>query len=174
MGEPGGLPSMGSHRVGHDWSDLAAAAAAASISLAGEHFHFDTGLIRMKSFAYKFVCPLTWRSFHQLVSDSAHFKPVFFFLHCLHTSDAQSFETWEYYISILSPMSWFQVVQHSKSIAGNSSHFLTAITLHERDWEPHKLCPTEPKQTVCPSLLDLKIKITTLRSLCLREQRPKF
>ena len=27
-GEPGGLPSMGSHRLGHDWSDLAAAAAA--------------------------------------------------------------------------------------------------------------------------------------------------
>ena len=29
MGEPGGLPSMGSHRVRHDWSALAAAAAAA-------------------------------------------------------------------------------------------------------------------------------------------------
>ena len=28
MGEPGGLPSMGSHRVRHDWSDLAPAAAA--------------------------------------------------------------------------------------------------------------------------------------------------
>ena len=27
MGEPGGLPSMGPHRVGHDWSDLAAVAA---------------------------------------------------------------------------------------------------------------------------------------------------
>ena len=27
-GEPGGLPSMGSYRVGHNWSDLAAAAAA--------------------------------------------------------------------------------------------------------------------------------------------------
>ena len=26
-GEPDGLPSMGSHRVRHDWSDLAAAAA---------------------------------------------------------------------------------------------------------------------------------------------------
>ena len=25
MEEPGGLPSVGSHRVGHDWSDLAAA-----------------------------------------------------------------------------------------------------------------------------------------------------
>ena len=29
MVEPGGLPSMGSHRVRHDWSDLATAAAAA-------------------------------------------------------------------------------------------------------------------------------------------------
>ena len=27
--EPGGLPSVGSHRVGHDWSDLATVAAAA-------------------------------------------------------------------------------------------------------------------------------------------------
>ena len=31
-GEPGGLPSMGSHRVGHDWSDLAAAAAVSRLS----------------------------------------------------------------------------------------------------------------------------------------------
>ena len=32
MGEPGGLPSMGSHRVGHKWSDLAAAAAVTEAS----------------------------------------------------------------------------------------------------------------------------------------------
>ena len=32
MGEPGGLLSMGSHRVGHDWRNLAAAAAATSQS----------------------------------------------------------------------------------------------------------------------------------------------
>ena len=31
-GEPGRLPSMGLHRVGHDWSDLAAAAADREIS----------------------------------------------------------------------------------------------------------------------------------------------
>ena len=31
MAEPSGLPSMGSHKVGHNWSYLAAAAAAASI-----------------------------------------------------------------------------------------------------------------------------------------------
>ena len=31
-GEPGGLPSMGSHRVGHNWSDLAAVAARQCLS----------------------------------------------------------------------------------------------------------------------------------------------
>ena len=31
--EPGGLPSMGLHRVGHDWSGLAAAAAVAADSI---------------------------------------------------------------------------------------------------------------------------------------------
>ena len=35
-GEPGGLPSMESHRVGHDWSDFASAAAAASLRGSGE------------------------------------------------------------------------------------------------------------------------------------------
>ena len=43
MGEPGGLPSMGSHRVQHDWSDLAAAAAVWHQILLGilwDYFHF--------------------------------------------------------------------------------------------------------------------------------------
>ena len=35
MGEPGGLPSMGSHGVGHDLSDLAAVAAGQPESLKG-------------------------------------------------------------------------------------------------------------------------------------------
>ena len=38
-GKPGGLPSMGSHRVRHDLSDLAAAAAYCSISIL-YHFYF--------------------------------------------------------------------------------------------------------------------------------------
>ena len=33
MGKPGGLPSLGSHRVGHDWNDLAAAAVLSHILL---------------------------------------------------------------------------------------------------------------------------------------------
>ena len=32
-GEPGGLPSMGSHRVGYDWSDLTATAWAVGVSV---------------------------------------------------------------------------------------------------------------------------------------------
>ena len=48
MGEPGGLPSMGSHRVGHYWSNLAAAAAAAVISDLGIFYlligHFTSSL----------------------------------------------------------------------------------------------------------------------------------
>ena len=34
-GEPGGLPSMGSHRAGHDCSDLAAAARELRVGFAG-------------------------------------------------------------------------------------------------------------------------------------------
>ena len=33
MGEPGGLPSLGSHRVGHDWSNLAPAAAYVTLAV---------------------------------------------------------------------------------------------------------------------------------------------
>ena len=53
--EPGGLPSMGSHRVRHDWSDSAAAAAAAAAArdLAGDGFswnslHRDLSEIRIR------------------------------------------------------------------------------------------------------------------------------
>ena len=44
IGEPGGLPSMGSHRVGHDWSDLAAVAAEKPENLSGRGFRLDLWL----------------------------------------------------------------------------------------------------------------------------------
>ena len=44
-GKPGGLPSIGSHRVGHDWSDLAAAAA-----IAAANTFFSTFAKRDKNF----------------------------------------------------------------------------------------------------------------------------
>ena len=53
-GEPGGLPSMGSHRVGHDWSNLAvAAAAAAAVEQNSEYIvHF---LVKMKNVSFFFL-----------------------------------------------------------------------------------------------------------------------
>ena len=43
-GEPGGLLSIGSHRVGHDWSDLAAVAAA--MMTIGERVELHSNLCR--------------------------------------------------------------------------------------------------------------------------------
>ena len=48
MGETGGLPSMGSHRVGHHWSDLAAAAAAAHMRVS-------------RVFEYSITCGAQWQ-----------------------------------------------------------------------------------------------------------------
>ena len=45
MGEPVGLPSMGSHRVGQDSSDLAAAAAAKYLSKTNFNVYFISMLI---------------------------------------------------------------------------------------------------------------------------------
>ena len=45
MGEPGGLLSMGLHRVGHDWSKLAAAAAAAIYAKVWYHLLVVLGVI---------------------------------------------------------------------------------------------------------------------------------
>ena len=50
MGEPDGLPSVGLHRVGHDSSDLAAAAAggswASQVALAVKNLLADAGDVR--------------------------------------------------------------------------------------------------------------------------------
>ena len=52
-GEPGGLPSMGSHRVGHDWRDSAAAAAAAAAEYILIADKFNTyGLLAHKLITY--------------------------------------------------------------------------------------------------------------------------
>ena len=54
-GEPGGLPSMGSHRVRHNWSDLTAAAAAMNILL---YPWYPQENIRET---------LNWKSFYKLI-----------------------------------------------------------------------------------------------------------
>ena len=63
-GEPGGLPSMGWHRVGHDWSNLAAAAAAlvtliCLVALSEVPPFLNS---RILSFTYLFIAQTSWRS----------------------------------------------------------------------------------------------------------------
>ena len=48
-GEPGGLPSMGSHTVGHDWSDLAVAAV---VYRNATDLHVDFVLCSFAAFIY--------------------------------------------------------------------------------------------------------------------------
>ena len=59
-GEPGGLPSMGSHRVGHDWSDLAAAAAAALIKpiFQKERLRLDATFLGLPTMSW--ICSHIW------------------------------------------------------------------------------------------------------------------
>ena len=52
MGEPGGLPSMGLHRVGHNWSDLAAA------SMCNDAFEFK---MTFELAYFIFVCLSFWK-----------------------------------------------------------------------------------------------------------------
>ena len=61
-GEPGGLPSMGSHRVGHDWSDLAAAAAARfySTSVLASLLYVCTPLVALSSFMNTVMLSICW------------------------------------------------------------------------------------------------------------------
>ena len=60
MGEPGGLPSLGLHRVGHDWSNLAAAATVHLTVILSHYFLQDivssmmTGIMPLNNF-YIFI-----------------------------------------------------------------------------------------------------------------------
>ena len=72
MVEPGGRPSMGSHRVGHDWSDLAAAV----LSLQGSALH-SVGEHHSEILRSALCCaPAPWDSSSGLSSLPASLRPV--------------------------------------------------------------------------------------------------
>ena len=66
-GEPGGLPSMGLHRVRNDWSDLAAAGCSPRIGIAGSYggfvsnffFFFKESPYCLPQWWYQFIFPPT-------------------------------------------------------------------------------------------------------------------
>ena len=63
MGEPCGLPSMGSHRVGHNWSDLAAAAAAAACTVLQMYILSLTSTLNTNFIISNGFCYTTWMSY---------------------------------------------------------------------------------------------------------------
>ena len=71
--EPSGLPSMGLHRVGHDWSDLAAAAAAAAWMAFLTHYwdcsllvlYFSVNKWKWKSLRCVWLFATPWNSLGQ-------------------------------------------------------------------------------------------------------------
>ena len=60
MGEPGGLRSLGLHRVGHDWSDLAAAAAAETARICSLTSRSQASMLSLFKFVLLLLvhCPL--------------------------------------------------------------------------------------------------------------------
>ena len=53
-GEPGGLPSLGSHRVGHDWSDLAAARSILDAALSNSSTLLPAAFLFKNSYSVQF------------------------------------------------------------------------------------------------------------------------
>ena len=77
-GEPGGLPSMGSHWVGHNWSDLAAAVEFWDTSSPKDHLALMYPDIRLVFHTSEETqCPLSLRT--PLLSSSINSTPFFFF-----------------------------------------------------------------------------------------------
>ena len=82
-GDPGGLPSMGSHRVGHDWSDLAAAAV-------GSEMYFHNFCDSYRSFAH---WKIIW---HVLESFCTLQMMIFCFTHTLKENLTKFIYIWSY------------------------------------------------------------------------------
>ena len=84
MVEPDGLPSMGSHRVGQDWSDLAAAAAALLVAMLPKARLTSHSMISGSRWVITpwWLCGL-WRSF--LYSSSVYSRHLFLISVSVHT-----------------------------------------------------------------------------------------
>ena len=73
MGEPGGLLSMGSHRVAHDWSDLASVAAAS--------LYWQEGLMLNFTFNIQNIGSYMWREISiQLIFFQERFRSLLTFI----------------------------------------------------------------------------------------------
>ena len=107
-GEPGGLQSMGSHRVGHDWSDLAAGAAVLGLNQkltnqvapCGYTYHFPSQFSKPNLYWFKlWLLPtLTW--------DAVGWAEIKLFLwHLLCTGNGAEQQKVEHFLAAFVPTS---------------------------------------------------------------------
>ena len=100
-GEPGGLPFMGLYRVGHDWSDLAVAAATASICIYIYPYIFLRG-------ANKYFFDITMVIYTLLKVTEI----VTFWLHDLHICN-HCLNKWKKYFKLTQVRIWPEMRSHS-------------------------------------------------------------
>ena len=67
MGEPGGLPSMGSHRVGHNWSNLVAVAILFTVMSCNFSMVNFWKIIFVRMLEVKNVASLSWQNNKKMV-----------------------------------------------------------------------------------------------------------
>ena len=134
MGEPGGLPSMAWHRGGHDWGDLAAAAAAGVVECktvsVGEFQLLYYGFLgthisgTIHSMLFSFPFPL-WKS----SGIALLLWNVIFWITA--SNGQKAFKTFSFYLNACFKPG-FQMSSDSKTPLGNirkvnSSHWLTEM-----------------------------------------------
>ena len=122
MGEPGGLPSVGMHRVGHDWSDLAAAAA-----VAGQY------IVPMLYFCHYSLC--VCQDYYRTSFIVTALNTIKFYLnissYCFHikgnggylqssSEDFLSHRTCRHYCSVYLFESTFQNIPYNQKLASSS------------------------------------------------------
>ena len=117
-GEPGGLPSLGSHRVGHDWSDSAAAAATALLLPVSMYLTMLDDSYEWNNVIYVLL-PLLISPYSSLNNLKVFKKITFFFFF----RNEPTFKGW---ICIPKAMKWWQMSRVSTS----------ALTFrHSDNWE---------------------------------------
>ena len=144
-GEPGGLPSMGSHRVGHDWSDLAAAAAAWQLYSHQEprlSVEASTSLSRMSALDQLLIClpariqqkredgellPSYPGQAHCLICNFVIFAKTLFPNEVIHRYGAEGLDTCLMYIPLANTLSY----DHTYFVR-KAGKYMTTLTLQRR------------------------------------------
>ena len=121
--EPGGLPSMGSHRVGHDWSDLAAAAEMFLIT--HSNYLIDTDLFSsicllkrtLVVCIFQGICSFHWRFLNngcKIIKTFPYYSLDFYVIFSDNPFFYSFFSSVQFSHSVMSNSLWPHELQHAR------------------------------------------------------------